>query len=121
MTVDDVEVPIHRTGDAAYPVKKWLMKGFTHHHCLTPEQNNFNYHLNSSRMEVKNAFGHLKGHWCLAKRKDVDISTMPDIVAACCILHNVCEINKENFLAEWNIDAGTFMHPRQVALHGYKR
>ncbi|XP_036392705.1 protein ANTAGONIST OF LIKE HETEROCHROMATIN PROTEIN 1-like [Megalops cyprinoides] len=107
MTVDGVEVPIHLVGDAAYPLKKWLMKGFTHHH-LTPEQNTFNYHLSSARMVVENAFGRLKGRWrCLAKRNDVDISIMPDIVTACCILHNVCEINKETFLPEWDIDAAT--------------
>uniref|UniRef100_A0A3Q3E6Q9 Zmp:0000000634 n=1 Tax=Labrus bergylta TaxID=56723 RepID=A0A3Q3E6Q9_9LABR len=37
---------------------------------------------------------------CLAKRNDVDITIMPDIVAACCVLHNICEITKDNFLAE---------------------
>lgn len=81
------------------------MKGFTHHHRLTPEQNTFNYRLSSARMVVENAFGRLKGRWkCLAKRNDVDISIMPDIVIACCVLHNICEIQKEHYLPEWNID-----------------
>uniref|UniRef100_A0A1A8KU29 DDE Tnp4 domain-containing protein n=1 Tax=Nothobranchius kuhntae TaxID=321403 RepID=A0A1A8KU29_NOTKU len=94
--ISGVEVPVHLIGNAAYPLKKWLMKGFTQHHRLTPEQSTFNYHLSSARMVVENAFGRLKGRWkCLAKRCDVDIHIMPDIVIACCILHNVCEINRQ--------------------------
>ncbi|XP_030649741.1 NACHT, LRR and PYD domains-containing protein 12-like [Chanos chanos] len=112
-TVDDVEVPIHLIGDAAYPLKKWLMRGFAHHHRLTPKQNTFNNRLSSARSVVENAFGRLRGRWrCLAKRNDVDISRMPDIVAACCVLHNVCEMNKENFLPEWTIDAAADL-PRE--------
>ena len=102
IAVGGVEVPIHLIGDAAYPLKKWLMKGFTHHRQLTREQH-FNYRLRSARMVVENAFGRLKGRWrCLAKRNDVDIRLMSDNILVCCILHNVCEI-KENYLTEWNI------------------
>ncbi|CAM4635653.1 unnamed protein product [Leuciscus chuanchicus] len=60
MTVNDVEVPVHLIGDAAYPLKNWLMKGFTNHHALTPQQRHFNYRLSSARMVVENAFGRLK-------------------------------------------------------------
>lgn len=103
--VDGVEVPIHLIGDAAYPLKKWLMKGFLNHQILTPDQSHFNFCLSSARMVVENSFGRLKGRWrCLLKRNDVDINIMSDIVVACCILHNICELRKERYLPEWNTD-----------------
>ncbi|XP_065134336.1 uncharacterized protein [Paramisgurnus dabryanus] len=107
--VDGVTIPVHLIGDAAYPLKKWLMKGFTSHPNLTPDQTNFNFRLSSARMVVENAFGRLKGRWrCLLKRNDVDINIMPDIIVACCILHNICELRKEKFLPEWNINQSDF-------------
>lgn len=93
---------MHLIGDAAYPLKKWLMKGFTEHHQLTREEARYTYSLSAARMVIENAFGHLKGRWrCLTKRNDIELSAMPDVVAACCILHNVCEIQKDDFLPEW--------------------
>jgi hypothetical protein len=62
---------------------------------------NVNKCLSSAHVVVENGFGRLKGCWrCLMKRNDVDIHIMSDIVVACCILHNVCELNKEQILPE---------------------
>ncbi|XP_063802147.1 uncharacterized protein LOC134969901 [Pseudophryne corroboree] len=104
--VDGVEIPVHIIGDAAYPLRRWLMKGFTQHVQLSPNQITYTHTLSSARMVVENAFGRLKGRWrCLMKRNDVDINIMPNIVAACCILHNLCEFQREEFLPEWTVQA----------------
>ncbi len=56
-------------------------------------------------MVIENAFGRLKGRWeMLLKCNDVNINIMSDIVVACCILHNICELRKETYLPEWNTD-----------------
>ena len=53
-------------------------------------------------MTVEHAYGRLKGRWrCLLKRLDVHVSDVPELVATCCVLHNVCEIHGEHFDEEW--------------------
>ena len=43
---------------------------------------------------TETAFCHLKGRWrCLLERNDTDLKYVMHQVAACYILHNVCEIN----------------------------
>ncbi|RXM98775.1 hypothetical protein EOD39_12645 [Acipenser ruthenus] len=63
----------------------------------------FNHRLSSARMVVENAFGRLKGRWRrLSKRCDIGISLVSDVVIACCVLHNVCEVRRELYLPVWD-------------------
>ena len=51
---------------------------------------------------------HMVGRWrCLSKRNDADVSDLPELVAACCVLHNICEIHRENFNEDWLHDLDT--------------
>ncbi|XP_063775475.1 putative nuclease HARBI1 [Pseudophryne corroboree] len=89
---------------AAYPLRHWLMKGYTQHLQLSPIQVAYTHTLSSARMVVENAFGRLKGRWrCLMKWNDVDLKFMPHVVAAFCVLHNICELQKEQFPEEWTV------------------
>ena len=58
-------------------------------------------------MVVENTFGKLKGRFqCLSKRLDTPVQNTVNIVAACCTLHNVFELKKQEFFEDWlqNID-----------------
>ncbi|KAJ8345803.1 hypothetical protein SKAU_G00299960 [Synaphobranchus kaupii] len=102
--VNEVDVPVHLIGGPAYPLKRWIMTAFPQDGQLTAEQRMFNARLSSARARAKTAFGRLKGRWkFLAKRNDVAVGTISDIVAACCILHNVCELRRDRFLPEWDV------------------
>ena len=89
-------------GDSAYPLTSWLMKPFPSNSLLTNEQKTFNYRLSRARIVVENAFGHLKARWRrLLKQNDMDVGHIPQVITACCILHNICEVLGDKFVDAW--------------------
>ena len=96
------KVPIFLVGDSAYPLLSWLIKPFATSPSLTSEQKVFNYRISRGRVVVEIAFGRLKARWRrLIKQNDMVVSSVPNVVAACCVLHNVCEIHGNTFNDEW--------------------
>ena len=100
--IDDVDVPLVMLGDPAYPLLQWLMKGFPDNGHLTRSEKRFNYRLSKARVVVEHTYGRLKGRWrCLLKRLDVSTDSVPGLVGACCVLHNLCEVHGDSFEEEW--------------------
>ena len=101
-SLSGVSAPCFLVGDPAYPLRPWLMKPFINTGCLTPQQQCFNNRLSKSRVVVQHAFGRLKGRWrCLRNKLSVCIDDVPEVIGACCILHNLCQTHGEVFEDTW--------------------
>ena len=85
-------------GDAAYPLKTWLITGFKNDGKLTREQRQFNYILSSTRMKIEHTFGLLKGRFRKLKvMMDIDkVEDIPLLVTSACVLHNFCLLNEDD-------------------------
>ena len=56
----------------------------------------FCFRLSSARMVIECAFGRLKGRFgCLRRDMDIDMKYLLEVIYACFILHNYCEINSD--------------------------
>uniref|UniRef100_A0A1A8S174 DDE Tnp4 domain-containing protein n=1 Tax=Nothobranchius rachovii TaxID=451742 RepID=A0A1A8S174_9TELE len=104
-------VDLFLLGDPAYPLTKWLMKGYTHSPHITAEQESFNVYLSSARTTVEIAFGRLKSRWqVLMKRSDFHHTFTPHVIATCCALHNFCESEEENVVPVWTAESERLEH-----------
>lgn len=100
--VNGMDIPFMIMGDPAYPLQNWLIKNYAYDRNTTAVMDSFNIYMNKGRVVVENAFGRLKSRWrILARRSEIDFRFMPTVVAACCILHNICELSKEKVSNRW--------------------
>lgn len=100
----DQEVRPIIIGDPAYPLLPWLMKPFPDKGNSSESEQVFNYRLSRTRMTVENTFGRWKGRFRrFTKRVDMEVCNVITIVAASCVLHNICECQGNEFLPEWEV------------------
>ena len=82
------DVPYMMVGDAAFPLKRYLMRPYPGSN-LSRHNSNFNYRLSRARMTVECAFGILAARWRVFLSR---ISMLPChidmVVMAACVLHN---------------------------------
>ena len=84
------QIPPLVLGDCAYPLRPWLMRPYGG--ALTAQQAHFNRCHTRARIVVEQAFGRLKARWrAIGARLEMAEENVPSVVAACCILHNICE------------------------------
>jgi len=82
-------------GNSSYPLLDWLLVPYTHQN-HTWSQHSFNEKIGDVQQIAKDAFMRLKGRWaCLQKRTEVKLQDLPVVLGACCVLHNICEMNNE--------------------------
>lgn len=95
-------LPLFLLGDSAYPLLPWLIKPFSFSTSLSSDEKLCNYRISRARVVVECAFGRLKGRWRrLSKQMDIHIDNVPNIIAACCVLHNICEVHRDCFNDDW--------------------
>lgn len=86
----------HLIGDAAYPLRKWLITPYRDNGHLSPQQRRFNTCLSTTRVTVERAFGLYKGRFRRLQYVDThSIQTTVNLIIVCCILHNICIFNED--------------------------
>nr|XP_025035579.1 uncharacterized protein LOC106733107 [Pelodiscus sinensis] len=88
-----------RCQSALWPMWRtpWLMKPYTGH--LNANREQFNAHLTQACLQVKCSFGRRKGRFrCLLTCLNTAERNIPEVVAACCVSHNLEESKGEAFL-----------------------
>lgn len=84
-------------GGSGYPPLDWLLVPYAQSN-LTWSQHAFNEKMEDILKTGKDAFSRLKGRWrFLQKRAEVKLPELPAILGACCVLHNICELEGEGF------------------------
>lgn len=88
-----VGVPMMIIADSAYSPMQFVLPAFTDAEIAVDPQGRtlFNKKHALTRNAIERAFGVLKQRWrVLLMTTEVDVETLVYIIAACCILHNIC-------------------------------
>ncbi|KAK1662099.1 hypothetical protein QYE76_050258 [Lolium multiflorum] len=81
----------HLVGGTGYPLTDWTLVPYSHSN-LTPPQETFNKKMALARGVALDAFRRLKARWaCLQMRVKGNLGVFSSVMAACCVLHNLCE------------------------------
>lgn len=87
-------------GDAAYPLREYLLTPYRDYGNLSNSEKNFNLHFCRARVKIENAFCLLKNRFRQLMRLDFhNVETMAKFIIACCALHNIC-IDRNEMLSE---------------------
>lgn len=88
----------HIIGDLAYPLKQHLLVGFKDNGRLSRQERKYNRTLSAARSSIERAFSLLKCRWRRLKYLSMtNVSRIPKVIMACCILHNICILNNDMF------------------------
>ncbi|XP_058456073.1 putative nuclease HARBI1 [Malaya genurostris] len=88
----------HLIGDAAYPIREYLLTPYRNHGSLTLKQRRYNLKHAQTRVKIENAFGALKSRFRQLTRLDFfTVMRMSQFVLSCCVLHNIC-MDRNDFM-----------------------
>ncbi|XP_021715066.1 protein ALP1-like [Chenopodium quinoa] len=87
-------------GNSSYPLMDWVLVPYSHQN-LTWAQHAFNEKVGEIQKVAKDSFYRLKKRWgCLQKRTEVKLQELPIVLGACCVLHNICEMRKDEIVGD---------------------
>lgn len=89
--IQNISADYHLLGDAAYPLRKYLLTPYRDYGNLTAAQQNYNHKLSKTRVKIENAFGLLKQRFRQLIQLDfITVKRSANFIISCCVLHNLC-------------------------------
>ncbi|XP_058444383.1 putative nuclease HARBI1 [Malaya genurostris] len=86
----------HLLGDAAYPIREYLLTPYRDNGHMTNKKIMFNLHHCQTRVVIENCFGLLKQRFRQLTRLDFHTTLKHSkFVMACCVLHNICIVRND--------------------------
>ena len=86
----------HIFGDAAYPLRRWLLTPYRDNGHLSAQQKKYNHYHSCNRVVIEGSFALLKSRFRRLHFIDtMSVSTAVEIIIACCILHNLCLLEND--------------------------
>lgn len=93
---EDYEMNYVLVADSAYSPSPFLVPCFRDVEANTVERRIFNTKLSRTRVVIERAYGMLKNRWrMLLKTAELALPTVVNVVVACCVLHNFCQLEKQ--------------------------
>ena len=91
MILADNAIPpqFHIVADAAYGLHTNIMIPYPNKD-LPDDQERYNNIHSSTRMVIERAFGDIKNRWLRLQTMRCELSFATRMIAACCVLHNIC-------------------------------
>uniref|UniRef100_T1J855 Uncharacterized protein n=1 Tax=Strigamia maritima TaxID=126957 RepID=T1J855_STRMM len=92
-------------GNRSHPLCPKVIKEFTKKVTQQSKlEKQFNKCVQLFRRDLCEAFSLLRGRWrILLGRIDIDYTFAPTLIAVCCILHNFCIIEDDQFQQRWSV------------------
>ncbi|XP_012278263.1 protein ALP1-like [Orussus abietinus] len=105
--VNGVDVPYKIIGSINYPLLWWLLTGYDIP--TTQSELLFNEYMQKINDYVQVAFDRLRARFIILSQSiDVSFKLAPQIIAACCAVHNICERHEDLFIEDWLNEAKLF-------------
>jgi hypothetical protein len=93
---EDYQMNYVLVADSAYATHPFILPCFKDTDANTPERRAYNTKLSKTRVVVEQAYGFLKNRWrLLLKPIELELSNVVVVVAACCVLHNFCQVERQ--------------------------
>uniref|UniRef100_A0A0D9ZV10 DDE Tnp4 domain-containing protein n=1 Tax=Oryza glumipatula TaxID=40148 RepID=A0A0D9ZV10_9ORYZ len=91
--------PLWLVGGASYPLTSWMLVPCTQPN-QTWAQDRLNAQVADARAAAVGTFRRLRARWQCLRRAEVKLPELANMLAACCVLHNLCERSGEEHDAD---------------------
>ncbi|XP_003428014.1 putative nuclease HARBI1 [Nasonia vitripennis] len=98
--IGGIDISYKIIAPAPGPLYRWLLNSYDEE--TTKEETRFNNCLEEIRNYADSVISRLRSRFLiLSHMMDLSYKVAPQVIAACCIIHNICERNGDTFLDEW--------------------